>query len=245
MRKQWIDFIFFGSKITAVSDCRHEIKRHLLLGRKALTNLGSVLKSRDIILLTKVHIIKAMVFPVVMYRCESWTIRKAEHWRINAFELWCWRRLLRVPWTARRSNESILKEINTVYLLEGLKLKLQYFGQIQRAYSLEKTLTLGKVKGRRRGGWQGMKWLDSITDSMEVNLSKLQVIVKDRGAQHTTVHEITKTPHSQQHEFTESRTSGVCCASQVPMCVEPPEPVLTSSQVIPKLLFLEPSLKGL
>ena len=148
------DFIFLGSKITVDSDCSHEIKRHLPLGRKAMTNLDSILKSRDITLLTKVRIVKAMLFPVVIYRCESWTIKKAEHQKIDIFELWCWRRLLRVPWTARRSNQSILKEINPEYLLEGLmlKLKLQYFGHLMgEADSLEKTLMLGKIEGRRRG----------------------------------------------------------------------------------------------
>ena len=147
------DFIFLGSKIAADGDCSHEIKRCLLLGRKAMPNLDSILKSRDITLLSKVHIVKAMVFPVVMYGCESWTIKKAEHQRIDAFELCCWRRLLRVPWTARRSKQSILKEINLEYSLEGLKLKLQYFGHLmQGADSLEKTKTLGKIKGRRRRG---------------------------------------------------------------------------------------------
>ena len=148
-------FIFLGSKITADGDCSHEIKRHLLLGRKVMTNLDSILKSRDVTLPTKVHLVKAMVFPVVIYGCESWTIKKAEHRRIDAFELWCWRRLLRVPWTARRSNQPILKEISPEYSLEGLmlKLKLQYFGHlIQRTDSLEKTLMLGKIEGRRRRG---------------------------------------------------------------------------------------------
>ena len=147
------DFISLGFKISASSDCSHEIKRCLLLGRKAMTNLDSIFKSRDITLLTEVHIVKAMVFPVVMDGCESWTIQKAEHQRIDAFKLCCWRRLLRVPWTARRSNQSILKEINPAYSLEGLmlKLKLQYFGYlIQRANSLEKTLMLGQIEGRRR-----------------------------------------------------------------------------------------------
>ena len=150
-----IDFIFFGSKITADGDCSHEIKRHLFLGRKAMTSLDSILKSRGITFLTKVHLVKAMVFPIVMYGCESWTINKAECQRIDAFELWCWRRLLRVSWTARRSNQSILKEINPEYSLEGLmlKLKLQYFGHLmRRADSLEKTLMLGKIEGRRRRG---------------------------------------------------------------------------------------------
>ena len=149
------DFILLGSKITADGDCSHEIKRHLLLGRKAMTNLDSLLKSRDITLPTKAHLVKAMVFSVVMYGCESWTTKKAEHRRIDAFELWCWRRLLRVPWTARRSNQSILKEISPECSLEGLmlKLKLQYFGHLrQRTDSLEKTLMLGKIEGRRRRG---------------------------------------------------------------------------------------------
>ena len=149
------DFIFWGSKITADGDCSHEIKRHLLFGRKAMTNLDSVLKSRDITLLTKVHLVKAVVFPGVMYGCESWTINKAEHQRIDAFQLWCWRRLLRVPWTGRRSNQSILKEISPEYSLEGLmlQLKLQYFGHLmQRADSFGKTLMLGKNEGRRRRG---------------------------------------------------------------------------------------------
>ena len=162
--KQWLT-IFLGSKITADGDCSHEIKRRLLLGRKVMTNLDSILKSRDITLSTKVHLVKAMVFPVVMYGCESWTIKKAEHWRIDAFELWCWRRLLRVPWTARRSNQSILKEINPEYSLEGLTPKLQYFDHLmQRANSLEMTLMLGKTEGRRRRGWQRMKWLNGIAN---------------------------------------------------------------------------------
>ena len=154
------DFIFLGSKITADGDCSHEIKRHLLLGRKVMTNLDSILKSRDITLPTKVHLVKAMVFPVVMYGCESWTIKKAERQRIDAFELWCWRRLLIVPWTARRFNQSILKEISPGCSLEGLmlKLKLQYFAHLlQRADSFEKTLMLGKIEGRRRRGQQRMR----------------------------------------------------------------------------------------
>ena len=162
------DFIFLGSKIPMDSDCSHKIKRRLLLRRKALTNLDSMLKSRDITLLTKVHLVKAMVFPAVMYGCESWTIKKAEHQRIDAFELWCWRRLLRVPWTARRSNQSILKEISSEYSLEGLmlKLKLQYFGYLmQRTNSLEKTLMLWKTEGKRRREWQRLTWLDGITES--------------------------------------------------------------------------------
>ena len=157
------DFILGGSKITADGDCSYEIKKRLLLGRIVMTNLDSILKSRDITLSTKVHLVKAMVFPVVMYGCESWTVKKAERQRIEAFELWCWRGLLRVPWTARRSNQSILKEIIPEYSLEGLmlKLKLQYFGQLmQRADSFEKTLMLGKIEGRRRGR-QRMRWLDA------------------------------------------------------------------------------------
>ena len=158
MDKQWklSDFILGGSKITADGDGSHEIKRCLLLGRKVMTNLDNILKSRDITLLTKVHLFKVMVFPVVMYGCESWAIKKAEHWRIDAFELWCWRRLLRLPWTARRSNQSILKEISPEYSLEGLvvKLKLQYSGHLMwRADSFEKTLMLGKIEGGRKG-WQ-------------------------------------------------------------------------------------------
>ena len=164
------DFIFGGSKITADGDCSHEIKRRLLLGRKFMTNLDNILKSRHITLPTKVHLVKAMVFPVVMYGCESWTIKKAECQRIDAFEPWCWRRLWDVPWTARRSNQSILKEISPEYSLEGLmlKLKLQYFGHLmQRTDSLEKTLILGKIEGGRRRGQQRMRWLDGITNSMD------------------------------------------------------------------------------
>ena len=166
------DFIFLGSKITADGDCSHEIKRHLLLGRKVMTNLDSIFKSRDITLPTKVRLVKAMVFPVVMYGRESWTVKKAERRRIDAFELWCWRRLLRVPWTAKRCNQSILKEISPEYSLEGLmlKLKLQYFGHVmQRVYSLEKTLMLGGIRGRRRRGQPRMRWLDGITDSMDMS----------------------------------------------------------------------------
>ena len=161
---------------TADGDCSHEIKRHLLLGRKAMTNLDSILKSRDITLPTKVHLVKAMVFPVVIYGCESWTIKKAEHWRTDAFEVWCWRKLLRVPWTAGRSNQSILNEISPECSLEGLmlKLKLQYFGHLMwRTDSFEKTLMLERIEGRRRRRQQRMKWLDGITDSMNMSFSKL------------------------------------------------------------------------
>ena len=171
------DFILGGSKITADGNCSYEIKRRLLLGRKVMTNLDSILKSRDITLQTKVHLVKAMAFPVIMYGCESWTVKKAECRRIDAFELWCWRRLLRVPWTARRYNQSILTEISPGCSLEWLMLKqkLQYFGHLmQRADSLEKTLMLGKIEGRRRTGWQKMRWFDDITDAMDMSLSKLQ-----------------------------------------------------------------------
>ena len=189
------DFIFLVSKITVDGDCSHEIKRCLLLGRKVMTNLDSILKSRVITWSTKVRLVKVMVFPVVMYGCESWTIKKAEHWRVDAFELWCQRRLLRVPWTVRRSNQSILKEINPGCSLEGLtlKLKLQYFDHLMRkADSLEKILMLGKIEDRRRRGWQRVRWLYGITDTMDMGLGGLRHLVIDREAWPAAVHGVAK-----------------------------------------------------
>ena len=200
------DFIFLGSKITADGDCSHEIKRRLLLGRKVMTNLDTILKSRDITLPTKVRLVKPMVFPVVMYGCESWTINKAEGRIIDAFELWCWRWLLIVPWTTRRSNQSILKEISPRCSLEGLmlKLKLQYFGHpMQKTDSFEKPLMLGKIEDRRRRGWQRMRQLDGITDSMDMGLGRLWELVMDRKAWHDVVRGVSKSQTQQWLNWTE------------------------------------------
>ena len=200
------DLIILGPKITADGDCSHEIKRCLLIGRKAMTNLDSVLKSRDITLLTKVCLVKVMVFPVVMYGCENWTIKTTESRRIDAFEMWCWKKHLRVPWTARWSNQSILKEISFEYLLEGLilELKFQYFGYLMwRTDSLEKTLMLGKTEGGRRRGCQRMRQLDGIINLMDMTLSKLRELVTDRKAWHAVVHGLAELDATEQLNWTD------------------------------------------
>ena len=200
------------------------MKRRLLLGRKSMTNPASILKSRHITLLAKAHIVKGIVFPVVMYGCETRSIKKAEHWKIDAFKLWCWRRLLRVPWTARRFNQSILKEISPEYSLEGLMLKLQYFGYLmRRADSLEKTLMLRKIEGRRRRGRQRIRWLDGITDSIDMNLSKVWEIVKHREAWCAAVHGVTKS-WTQLSDWTTLSSRQICFSSPIKKIPKPWKP---------------------
>ena len=225
------DFVLGGSKITADGDRSHEIKRFLLLGRKAITNLDSILKSRNITLPTNVHLVKTVIFPVVVYGCESWTIKTAEHQRTDAFELWCWRRLLRVSCTSRRSNQSILKEISPECSLEVLilKLKLWFFGHLmQRADSLEKTLMLGKTEGRRRRGWQRIKWMDGITNSMDISLSKLRELVMDREAQAAAAHGVAKSQtwlrDWNELKPTLEENQGVPCSGLEPKHTYTPDP---------------------